>query len=286
MARQTLVIESPKDLFLRNGMIVMADKETGEEIHRSIEDVRMIMIDHHSARITVPLITKLATNNVCIVFCDEKHMPVTMTMDLESNVLQSKHFQAQLETSASTKKQLWKQIVEAKIRNQSLLLDKLGKGKNLLTRYAMNVRSGDPTNREAVAARLYWKYLMGKEFVRDRYGEPPNSLLNYGYALLRSLVARSLMNAGLLPTVGIFHRNCYDAFPLADDMMEPYRPFIDCKVIELSQNGIYHVCQQAKKELLELFYNDIPANAMMMTATTLASVYEGIGKLVVFPKIL
>lgn len=286
MARQTLVIESPKDIFLRNGMIVMADKETGEEIHRSIEDVRMIMIDHHSARITVPLITKLATNNVCIVFCDEKHMPVTMTMDLESNVIQSKHFQAQLEASVSTNKQLWKQIVEAKIRNQSLLLDKLGKGKNLLTRYAMNVRSGDPTNREAVAARLYWKYLMGKEFVRDRYGEPPNSLLNYGYALLRSLVARSLMNAGLLPTVGIFHRNCYDAFPLADDMMEPYRPFIDCKVIELSQYGIYHVCQQAKKELLELFYNDIPANAMMMTATTLASVYEGIGKLVVFPKIL
>ena len=128
--------------------------------------------------------------------------------------------------------------------------------------------------------------LLGKEFIRDRYGESPNSLLNYGYSLLRSLTARQLMNSGLLPTIGIFRRSCYDSFPLADDIMEPYRPFVDRKVVELMENGITSVCRQSKKMLLELFYNDIPANAMMMTASTLANVFDGNGKVVVFPKII
>ena len=286
MARQTIVIESPKELSLREGMIVIADRETAEEILRPLEDIRMIMIDHHSARITVPLINKLASYNVCVVFCDEKHMPVTMTMDLDSNVVQSRHFQSQITASLPLKKQLWKQIVEAKILNQSLLLEKKGKGKNVLTQYYSKVKSGDSTNREAIAAKVYWKQLLGKEFIRDCYGESPNSLLNYGYSLLRSLTARQLMNSGLLPTIGIFHRSCYDSFPLADDIMEPYRPFVDCKVLELIEKGITEVCRQSKKMLLELFYNDIPANAMMMTASTLANVFDGNGKVVVFPKII
>ena len=207
-------------------------------------------------------------------------------MDLDSNVLQARHFQNQISASLPLKKQLWKQIVEAKIQNQSLLLEKLGKGKNILCKYASNVKSGDTSNREGVAAKMYWKQLLGKEFIRDRYGESPNSLLNYGYSLLRSLTARQLMNSGLLPTIGIFHRSCYDSFPLADDIMEPYRPFVDRKVVELMENGITSVCCQSKKMLLELFYNDIPANAMMMTASTLANVFDGNGKVVVFPKII
>ena len=126
MAKGTIVIESAKELSLRGGMIVITNRETGEEALRSIEDIQIIMIDHHSARITIPLITKLAVNNVCVVFCDEKHMPVSMMLDLYSNTIQSKRFQKQLEANLPTKKQLWKQIVEAKIRNQSLLLEKLG----------------------------------------------------------------------------------------------------------------------------------------------------------------
>ena len=286
MAKQTIVIESPKELSLREGMILITDRETADEILRPLEDIRMIMIDYHSARITVPLINKLSSYNVSVVFCDEKHMPITMTMDLDSNVLQARHFQNQISASLPLKKQLWKQIVEAKIQNQSLLLEKLGKGKNILCKYASNVKSGDTSNREGVAAKMYWKQLLGKEFIRDRYGESPNSLLNYGYSLLRSLTARQLMNSGLLPTIGIFHRSCYDSFPLADDIMEPYRPFVDRKVVELMENGITSVCCQSKKMLLELFYNDIPANAMMMTASTLANVFDGNGKVVVFPKII
>ena len=184
-------------------MIVITDRDTGEIELRSLEDVQMVMIDNHSARMTVPLITRLVANNVSIVYCDETHMPVSMMMDLESNTLQSKRFQNQLAASVPTNKQLWRQIVEAKIRNQSLLLEKFGKGKNLLMQYYNNVRSGDSTNREGIAVRVYWRKLLGKNFIRDRYGEPPNSMLNYGYTVLRSMMARSLMNAGLLPTVGI-----------------------------------------------------------------------------------
>lgn len=285
MAKQTLVFESAKELSLSDGMMVITDRETGEITLRPLEDIQMVMVDNHSVKMTIPLITRLVKNNVSIVLCDEKHMPVSMMMDLESNTLQSKRFQCQLSVTLPNKKQLWKQIVEAKIRNQSLLLEKLGKGKNQLAQYYNNVKSGDSTNREGMAAKVYWKLLMGKGFIRDRYGDTPNSLLNYGYTLLRSMMARNLMNAGLLPTVGVFHRNCYNAFPLADDIMEPYRPYVDQKVKDLYEHGVTKVCHESKKALLDLFYSDIPTNAMMMSASTLASIYEGIGKLIVFPKL-
>lgn len=285
MAKQTLVIESAKELSLREGMIVISDKETNEETLRPIEDVRMIMVDHHSVRLTVPLVARLAKNNVGVIFCDETHMPVSMLMDLESNTLQSKRFQHQLSASMPTNKQIWKQIVEAKIRNQSLLLETMGKGEKLLARYYNNVKSGDTTHREGVAAKVYWKTLVDKNFIRDRFGPPPNPLLNYGYTILRSVMSRNLMNAGLLPTVGIFHKNCYNAFPLADDMMEPYRPFIDRKAMELYNNGITDVCRESKKTFLEIFYSDITENTLTMSASTLAGYYEGTSKIVVFPKL-
>lgn len=286
MAKQTLVIETPKELSLRGNMIVISEKSTGMEILRPLEDVRMLIIDHHSVRITVPLVIELTKNNVAIVVCDEKHMPISMMLDLESNTQQSMRFQKQISVSIIKKKQLWKQIVEAKILNQSSVIEILGKGKNMLLCYARNVKSGDSSNREGIAARIYWKTILGKGFIRDRYGEPPNSLLNYGYSLLRSLVARNLMNAGLLPTIGIYHHNRYNAFPLADDIMEPYRPYVDLKVLNLMERGITDVCHEAKKELIEMTYKDIPANAIMMSASTLADVYQGLGEVVLFPKIL
>lgn len=282
MAKQTLVFESAKELSLSGGMIVITDKDSGEVVIRPIEDVQMIMVDNHSVRITIPLITKLVKHNVGIVFCDEKHMPTSMMMDLDSNTLQSKRFQHQLSATVPMKKQIWKQIVEAKIRNQSLLLEKQGKGKGVLAQHYNNVKSGDSTNREAMAAKVYWKMLMGKDFVRDRWGHAPNPMLNYGYTILRAMVARSLMNAGLLPSIGVFHRNCYNAYPLADDIMEPYRPYVDQKVKELFVNGVKDICHEAKKAFLELFYSEIPANAMMLSSSTLASVYEGTDKTIVF----
>lgn len=285
MAKQTLVIETAKELSLRGGMIVITDKETGEISLRPIEDVQLIMLDHHSAKITIPLISRLAMNNASVIYCNESHMPVSMTMDLESNTLQAKRFREQLGASVPTNKQIWKQIVEAKILNQSLLLEILGKGENVLTQYYKNVKSGDSTNREGIAANVYWKKLLGNSFIRDRFGKSPNHLLNYGYALLRSVIARHLMNAGLLPTIGIFHRNRYNAFPLADDMMEPFRPYIDRKVVALMESKKTELCRETKKILLDTFYTDIPANSILMSAATLAGIYEGSCKVVVFPQI-
>ena len=283
MAKQTLVFESPMELSLMGGMMVIADKETEETTLRSLEDIQMVLVDNHSVRITVPLITKLSNLNIGVVFCDERHMPVSMLMDMESNTMQSKRFRCQLTATKPLNKQIWKQIVEAKIRNQSLLLEKLEIGKALLAPYYNNVKSGDSTNREGAAARVYWAKLMGKGFIRDRFGMPPNQLLNYGYAVLRSMIARHLMNAGLLPTVGIFHHNCYDAFPLADDVMEPYMPYIDFQVKKMVDMGITDVCRESKKRILETFYEDIPANAMTLSASSLAGIYEGTGKVIVFP---
>ena len=285
MAKQTLVFESPLELSLKEGMIVITDRNTEKSTLRSLEDIQLIMIDHYSVRISVPLITEFSKYNIAVVFCDKKHMPVSMLMDLDSNALQSKHFRFQLAASKPLNKQIWKQIVEAKIRNQSLLLERQGIGRNILSAYYNNVKSGDTTNREGVAARVYWSKLMGKNFIRDRYGAPPNQLLNYGYALLRSMMARCLMNAGLLPSVGIFHKNYYDAFPLADDMMEPYRPYVDNRVKSLMDNGVKDICRESKKCLLDLFYQDIPANAMLMSASSLARVFEGTGKVVLFPNL-
>ena len=281
MAKQTLVFESPMELSLKGGMIAITNRESGEMTLRSLEDIQFIMIDHHSVRITIPLITQLSKLNIGVVFCDEKHMPVSMLMDMESNSIQAERFRCQLAASKPVNKYIWKQIVESKIQNQSLLLEKMGVGKSLLDIYYKNVKSGDSTNREGVAAKVYWPKLMGKEFVRDRYGKAPNALLNYGYSLLRSMIARHIINAGLLPTVGIFHHNRYNAFPLANDLMEPYRPYIDYKVKILMEAGIFDICRESKKQLLELFYQDIPANSMAMSASTLAGIYEGHGKVIV-----
>lgn len=283
MAKQTLVFESAVELSLNGEMILISDRATGVKTLRSIEDIRLVLIDNRMVRITVPLLNKLSELNVGVVFCDDRHMPVSMLMDLDSNSVQSKRFQSQLAAKLPTNKQLWKQIVEAKIRNQSLLLEKLGMGESLLAVYYNHVQSGDSTNREGAAAKVYWKKLMGRDFIRDRFGTPPNGLLNYGYALLRAMVARSLMNAGLLPSVGIHHSNRYDSFPLADDMMEPYRPFIDHRVKALMEKGVKDVTRETKQALLSLFYEDIPADALLLSASTLAGVYEGTGKVIVFP---
>ncbi len=285
MAKQTLIFESAKDLSLKDGMIVIADKDSNVFVYRSIEDIQMIMVDNHSVRMSIPLLIRLSKLNVGVVICDEHHMPISMLMDLESNNIQSRRFQGQLNAPKPLNKQIWKQIIEAKIYNQYLLLEKYSENNQLILNLSRQVKSGDSTNREAVAAKIYWKKLFGERFVRDRYGEAPNTLLNYGYAVLRSFIARNLMNAGLLPSVGIFHHNCYNAFPLADDMMEPYRPFVDNKMKELYDLGIHEICYKSKKSLLDMFYSDIPANAMMLSASTLAGIYEGTGQVVIFPKI-
>lgn len=150
------------------------------------------------------------------------------------------------------KKGLWKQIVETKIRNQAALLRKLGYDGDKLKPCYMNVKSADADNREGIAARIYWSELFGAEFYRSREGSPPNNLLNYGYTILRAAVARAIMGSGLFPAFGIFHRNRYNSFPLADDVMEPYRPYVDELVYQLYRNGNTQLTKKVKGELLRL----------------------------------
>ena len=285
MPKQTIYITSAADLSVKNSQLQIAFPDRNTSYLRSIEDLGVLIIDHHSAHLTVPLLNLLAQHNVAVVFCNEQHIPTTMLMDLESNSMQAKHIRAQLDAGKPMCKQVWKQVVEHKIQNQSALLEKLGKGKDPLQRYYTTVKSGDSTNREGVAAKVYWSTLFGKQFIRDRFGTPPNNLLNYGYAILRSSVARAIMDAGLLPLVGVFHRSYYDALPLADDLMEPYRPFIDEKVYSLQLRGIGEIGPTVKKEILELFYNELSQEQVSATAHSLARIFEREGNVMYYPNL-
>lgn len=242
MLKQTLVFTNPFQLYLKNAQLVIASKEMPEEIRTiPIEDVGMVIIENQMISITIPLLNGLVDAGVAVVICDRKGMPHAMLQNLDGNNLQGEFLRNQIDIGEVMRKQLWKQIIEAKIKNQSSLLDKLhNKGAQLKPLY-MNVKSGDSDNREGIAARLYWGALFGDDFTRDREESGINSLLNYGYTVLRAATARALVSAGLTPSLGIFHHNRSNAFPLADDMMEPYRPFVD--------EIVYHLCEEGKLEL-------------------------------------
>lgn len=284
MPKQTIYLTSAADLSARQNQLSITLKDTGKTYFRSFEDLRMIVIDHHSVHLTVPLMNMFAKNNIGVVFCDECHTPTTMLMDLDSNSVQTKHFRAQLEAEKTLAKQIWKQIVERKIQNQSKLLSKLGIADDILKPYYVNVKSGDISNREGIAAKIYWRNLFGNHFVRDRFGPCPNDFLNYGYALLRSAVARAIMDAGLLPTVGVFHRNYYNSFPLADDLMEPYRPFVDERVFVQYAENKRIIDQGFKRRMVELFYETITQDELSATAHSLSRLFEKEGRLMYYPE--
>ncbi len=182
----------------------------------------------------------LLDNNCAVITCDNKHLPIGLILPLTGNSIQNERFRSQLDASVPLRKQLWQQTVESKIRNQaSMLYYSTGELHNNMLTWAGSVKSGDAGNMEARAAAYYWKTLFpgNPGFIRGQYGEDPNSLFNYGYAILRSIVARSLVGSGLLPTIGIHHHNRYNAYCLADDIMEPYRPFVDKVVIDILKQG-------------------------------------------------
>ena len=233
MIKQTLFFTTPVSLSLKYNQIEIRYKDVEEVITRPIEDVGVIIVENQMVHFTIPLLNALADNNVAVIFCNAQCMPNTMLMPLESNAIQQEVYRFQIEASLPTKKRIWKDIIECKIRNQAALLDMLGRDGKVLKPYYMNVLSGDSDNREGLAAKIYWQQMYGRQFNRNRNGEDPNSLLNYGYAILRAAVARALLGSGLFPAFGLFHRNRYNAFPLADDVMEPYRPFVDYAVYQI-----------------------------------------------------
>lgn len=284
MIKQTLMFTNPVSLSLKDNQLVITFKDNKDTVTRPIEDIGFVIIENPQVGISVPLINELADNNVSVMFCDKKMMPRTMLMTLEGNTTQQESYKYQIEASVPTKKNVWKQLVEGKIKNQALLLNCLGKNGDALKPYYMNVKSGDTDNREGAAAREYWSQIFDEGFRREREGVPPNNLLNYGYTILRAAVARALVGSGLYPAFGVFHRNRYNAFPLADDVMEPYRPFVDEIVYHLYYDGaITELNNDSKGKLLRVLFADVKMgkvtrpleNALSMTTASLLKVFKG-----------
>jgi CRISPR-associated protein Cas1 len=258
-----------------------------------VEDIGFIVLDHPQISFTMKLVEQLNAFNVAVVFCDSKHMPSSMLLPLDSNHIQTELFRSQVEASEPLKKNLWKQTIEAKIANQASMLEKQGRSAQDLKKLVRTVKSGDTSNREGFAARLYWQRLMGKTFTRDRLGPSPNHFLNYGYILLRSAVARALAGSGLLATLGIHHRNRYNAYCLADDIMEPYRPYVDEIALQLFQTDkeAMILTKEHKAELLRLMAADIEIGevkrplmvALSITTASLARCFCGESRKLVYP---
>lgn len=257
MIKQTLFFSTPVVLSTKNAQLVISWKDSADSVTRPIEDIGCVVLENQTISVTLPLLNALVSNNVAVIICDNRQMPAAMLQPLESNTTQTESLKSQLAATEPQKKQAWKQIIEAKIANQAALLAKYGKDNGPLKPLLMNVRSGDSDNREGIAAKIYWNRLLGPNFNRDRYGGPPNALLNYGYAILRAAVARALLGSGLLPNIGIFHRNRYNAFPLADDVMEPYRPYVDDIVYSLYTSGNEEVNKDTKTALLKVLACDV-----------------------------
>lgn len=282
MLKRTLVFSNAMDLSLKLNQIVIAYRELpSETVTVPIEDVGVVVLENQMTKITLPLLNALADANVSVVFCNNKGMPNSMLFNMESNNTQGETLRLQIAAGEVMKKQMWKQIVEAKIRNQSLLLDKVHGNGGILKPYYTNVKSGDTDNREGIAARLYWQRLFGDDFIRDRTLPGINALLNYGYTILRAATARSLVGSGLLPAIGIFHHNRSNAFPLADDMMEPYRPYVDEVVYGLMLQDKLEINKETKAELINVLYADTYFAKVMrplqvgltMTSASLAKCY-------------
>lgn len=262
-----------------------------------IEDIGMLVLEHQQISITHYLLDKLVANNVAVITCNDTHHPTGLLMPLESNTLQSERFRAQIDATEPLKKQLWQQTVKAKISNQAAVLQKWNIKNKLLINLADDVKSGDTGNHEAVAAAFYWQNLMpiAWQFFRKREGPPPNNLLNYGYAIVRACMARAIVGAGLLPTLGIFHRNRYNAYCLADDIMEPYRPFVDVIVRGIidETSNVENLTPEFKNRLLKIPTVDVLMNgeksplmvAMGRTAASLAKCYAGEQRKILYPSV-
>ena len=249
-----------------------------------IEDVGIVLLDHYRLTLTSALLNALLGNNVAVISCDAQHMPLGMFLNLNGHTLQQEHFTHQIGVTQAKKDRLWKQLIQAKIANQAALLLRNDHISPKLNRLSKLVKNGDPDNYEAQAASYYWKHLFRDiPFTRERYGEAPNGLLNYGYTILRGVVARALIGSGLLPTFGIHHHNKYNAYCLADDVMEPYRPFVDGLVLSLIEQGRKELDQESKQWLLKIPVLDIQINdqksplmlAVQQTTASLQQCYAG-----------
>lgn len=296
MIKKTLYFGNPAYLSLRDSQLIIklpeiekndtlpASFKQKEQVSRPIEDIGILIIDNKQITITSGVIEALLANNSAIITCDSHNMPTGLMLPLSCNTTQSERFRHQIEASTPLRKQLWQQTIQQKIENQARVLEQCtGKKSPNMLKWAKEVRSGDSENMEGRAAAYYWKELFAhiSGFMRDRNGIPPNNLLNYGYSILRAIIARSLVASGLLPTLGIHHHNRYNAYCLADDIMEPYRPYIDKEVYKIAQKYSLNteLTKEIKSILLTIPTIDVTIKGkqsplMIAASQTTASLYK------------
>ena len=309
MIKKTLCFSNPIYLSLRNAQLVLhlpeveSNKTLPEAIKKEaehtipIEDIGVVILDNRRITITSGVMEALLENNCAVITCNQKSMPVGLLLPLCGNTTQNERFRSQLEASLPLRKQLWQQTIKQKILNQEFVLrTNTDKETNCMRVWSNDVRSGDPDNLEARAAAYYWKnlFINYPNFVRDREGTPPNNLLNYGYAILRAIIARALVGSGLLPTLGIHHHNRYNAYCLADDIMEPYRPYVDQLVLDIIQRNleISDITRDLKMQLLGIPMLDVVINgkrsplmiAAQQTTASLARCFAGENKRISYPE--
>ncbi|MDX8553321.1 type II CRISPR-associated endonuclease Cas1 [Tenacibaculum sp. 1B UA] len=296
MLKRTIYIGSPTYLKLKHNQLVVECPET-KDVKGTIpiEDIALLLLDHYQITISNQLINQLMGNGVALIHCDNHHLPNGLMLPLVGHSELTERWRYQLNSSIPLKKQLWKQTVIAKIENQKQLLQHNSSPVEAMQTYLEKVTSGDETNMEGKAANHYWKYIL-TDFQRERFGDAPNNYLNFGYAVLRSIVARAIVSSGMLPAQGIFHKNKYNPYCLADDIMEPYRPFIDKLVLEYITKYPFEeeLSKQAKTHLLQVATEDVLIDEkkrplMVAVTTTTASLYKcftGERRTILYPKLL
>lgn len=300
MIKRTLFFGNPAYLSTKNEQIVIAYPNKVQETKTvAIEDIGVIVLENHQITITNGLLEKLVNNNVALINCNQQHLPIGLLMPLNGHTEQSERFKNQINATVPLKKNLWQQTVSAKISNQGKLLKEYGKPMRKMELWAKEVTSGDALNHESRAAVFYWQSLSpilnqnDQQFMRGQEGFPPNNLLNYGYAILRALTARAIVSSGMLPTLGIFHRNKYNAYCLADDIMEPYRPFVDkivCQIVAMAPPTA-DLTTAIKTQLLEVAAIDVLLDgkksplmvAMSRTTNSLHECFEGSARKILYP---
>jgi CRISPR-associated protein Cas1 len=291
MIKRTIEISS-SGVFLSVELDQLVLRREGQELQRiPIEDVGVLIVDTNGATYTHAVITRLLGAGAVIVPCDGHHLPAGLLLP-QDNCLQSQRLAAQVEASKPLRKQLWRQVVTAKIVNQADMLSHAPAAQSALRGMARRVRSGDPDNLEAQAARRYWPVMLGASFRRDHDGPPPNNLLNYGYTVLRAAVARAVAGAGLHPSLGLHHHNRSNAFCLADDLVEPLRPLVDSRVRKLHQAGLSQIDKETKRQLLGVLTETVTLGdnagplmvALERMAASLVRCYEGQSKRLDIPK--
>ena len=304
MIKRTLYFGNPAYLSLKMKQMVVripqkddGDLPSEEDMVRTvpIEDLGVIILDNKQITITQGLIDALLENNCALITCDSRRMPVGLMLPLAGNTIQNERFRSQLDSSLPLRKQLWQQTIEAKIRNQAAVLRYVtGMEHKNMIKWSDSVRSGDADNMEARAAVYYWKTIFPNDpyFIRDREDEGANALLNYGYAILRAVVARALVGAGMLPTLGIHHHNRYNAYCLADDIMEPYRPYVDKLVVEMLEDGAEDELNATNKvKLLNIPVIEVKINekrsplmiAVSQTVSSLVKCFRGDCRKLIYP---